>query len=126
MIPEQHRERLNGCDPVLVEKAGKLINALELRGIEVMVAPDGGLRTVRRQQYLYSLGRTRPGAIVTNCDGVKRKSKHQSGRAADIVFRSKPWDSNHPWDAIGEEAERVGLVWGGTWKMRDLPHVELP
>lgn len=38
MIPEQHRERLNGCDPVLVEKAGKLINALELRGIEVMVA----------------------------------------------------------------------------------------
>ena len=30
MIPEQHRERLNGCDPVLVEKAGKLINALEL------------------------------------------------------------------------------------------------
>lgn len=41
------------------------------------------------------------------------------------------WDTRSPdavraWDDYGEAAKEVGLVWGGTWRMRDMPHVELP
>lgn len=45
-----------------------------------------GLRTTEEQQKLYAQGRTKPGYIVTYKDGVKNKSKHQSGNAVDVVF----------------------------------------
>lgn len=37
------------------------------------------------------------------------------------------WDAKHPaWGVIGEEAERVGLRWGGRWKSPfDPGHAEL-
>jgi hypothetical protein len=38
------------------------------------------------------------------------------------------WDTGDPaWAVIGEEAEKLGLVWGGRWvKPHDPGHVELP
>lgn len=38
------------------------------------------------------------------------------------------WDAGHPaWRVVGEEAEKLGLVWGGRWlKPHDPGHVELP
>lgn len=126
MIPEQHRERLGGCHPNLVWRIGAVINELEGKGIKMMVAPDGGLRTLRRQKALYALGRTKPGKIVTNADGVKVKSRHQSGRAADCCFRGPhPYGEEHPWDEYGKTVEKWGLVWGGRWKSPDRPHAEL-
>lgn len=36
------------------------------------------------------------------------------------------WHTESRYAAMGEIAKRLGLVWGGDWKMRDLAHVELP
>lgn len=38
------------------------------------------------------------------------------------------WDSGHPaWKVIGEEAEKLGFIWGGRWvNPHDPGHVELP
>lgn len=36
------------------------------------------------------------------------------------------WQSEGRYEAMGEIAKRLGLVWGGDWNMRDLCHVELP
>jgi hypothetical protein len=36
------------------------------------------------------------------------------------------WQTASRYEAMGELAERLGLVWGGRWRMRDLCHVELP
>lgn len=38
------------------------------------------------------------------------------------------WDTEAPgWRVIGEEAEQLGLVWGGRWRQpHDPGHVELP
>lgn len=96
-----------------------------------------GFRTVERQQWLYASGRTRPGNVVTNADGVKKRSNHQgdgfygSGRAADCY----PLDSrgkvilNPPvavWRRFAEVAESNGLTAGFRWKQpHDPPHVEL-
>lgn len=91
-----------------------------------------GLRSVARQQALYAQGRTQPGSIVTNCDGVHAKSNHQAhddgfGWAADIAFATeKPFGPTNPWQTLGEAAESVGLVWGGRFHIIDLDHVELP
>ncbi len=36
------------------------------------------------------------------------------------------WMTASRYEAMGELAKGLGLVWGGDWKQRDLCHVELP
>lgn len=36
------------------------------------------------------------------------------------------WHTASRYEAMGTLAEALGLVWGGSWKRRDLCHVELP
>jgi peptidoglycan L-alanyl-D-glutamate endopeptidase CwlK len=93
---------------------------------------------------LYAQGRTKPGAIVTNCDGVIKLSNHQAkrgesrwagfGAAADLTFADdagRPtWVDTAtyklPWRLFGTIAKAQQLVWGGDWPtMTDRPHVEL-
>lgn len=53
-----------------------------------------------------------------------RQSMHCYGAAADIICGHHGW--NHPefFRALGQEAERLGLIWGGRWRSRDFPHVQ--
>jgi len=87
------------------------------------------VRTVAEQQKLYAQGRTAPGPIVTNADGVMNKSKHQLGLAVDCAFivnNVPSWDWRLPWIVYGTAAEALGLEWGGRWKKPvDSAHVEL-
>ena len=107
-----------------------------------------GLRTIARQQTLYAQGRTSPGKIVTNCDGVSKKSRHQAasdglGHAVDCAFigidpfgeKLEPGEKlpadRQPWAAYGAAVQAVGLVWGGGPSflkagLNDRPHAELP
>jgi ADP-Ribosyltransferase in polyvalent proteins/D-alanyl-D-alanine carboxypeptidase/Type III restriction enzyme, res subunit len=79
-------------------------------------------RTAEQQQKLYAQGRSAPGPIVTELDGVNKKSLHQQGIAADLAFTGK--DSQ--WALLGKIAKEEGLVWGGDWKtLKDYGHVQL-
>ena len=55
-------------------------------------------------------------------------SMHLYGCAADLICDQHGWDcAKHGCDffeALGEQAERCGLYWGGRWRKRDLPHVQ--
>jgi peptidoglycan L-alanyl-D-glutamate endopeptidase CwlK len=98
-----------------------------------------GVRTAAEQKALYAQGRTAPGKIVTNCDGVKSKSAHQAkddgyGHAVDLY--PSPGGAVNVNDVAGLKkiaghiksvAQELGIdvVWGGDWKMRDYPHFEL-
>lgn len=95
-----------------------------------------GKRTVEEQQELFAKGRDADGNIVgdvvTYADGLHKKSRHQSGRAIDIVAYVKgevSWDE----DEIAKRAAYIlgfarakglrltgGLYWG--W---DLGHLEM-
>jgi peptidoglycan L-alanyl-D-glutamate endopeptidase CwlK len=114
---------LNSCNKALIEKVGATINEMELLGKPMFVIE--GYRTQSRQQVLYASHRTLPGPWKTDCDGVKKKSNHQLGLAADCGFRNgDPYLGD--WVTFGKVAKSHGLVWGGDWEKYDACHVELP
>ena len=101
-----------------------------------------GFRTTERQQWLFGSGRPsapfgRPGPIVTNADGVSKKSNHQgngapgSGSAADCYPMKNgkvfiPPSSDPVWTKYADAAEAHGLKSGHRWKsLKDSPHCEL-
>lgn len=102
-----------------------------------------GVRTLKRQQELFALGRTKPGKKVTNADGIRNKSNHQVkpngfGHAVDIYpfflgqvqVTHKDTIKNLKLIAVHLKAtaKRLGLelTWGGDWKNPyDPPHFEL-
>jgi peptidoglycan LD-endopeptidase CwlK len=117
-------ERLKGCHPDLVRKVRAVITDLQGHGLRPVVVE--GLRTPERQAALYAQGRTKPGKIVTDT----LVSKHILGKAADIVWADKrgqpTWDAPAAhWDLLGSAAEAHNLEWGGRWRRRDFPHVQL-
>lgn len=124
---------LSKVHPRLVAAVDKIRRTMEAYGHPMVVTAS--LRSADEQQALYAQGRTTPGRIVTNADGVIRKSQHQAqadgyGHAVDMAF-IKPdgtisWDQSHPWWIYGAIAQYEGLTWGGSWKtLKDLPHIEV-
>lgn len=123
---------LVGAHPLLVEAAPLILAEMAALQHPMMVLE--GRRSALRQQQLYAQGRTKPGARVTNCDGIKDKSNHQVKddgfhHALDFVFLVNgriSWEG--PWDLFGAAAKRAGLSWGGDWPKpkTDCPHVEVP
>lgn len=127
---------MRSLDPVvpsLREGVPKILAAMAALGFPMMVTDT--LRTTEEQQALYAKGRTQPGPIVTNADGVIKRSNHQAhadglGHAVDCCFvvdGHASWDARMPWKVYGACAEALGLTWGGTWTaLHDLPHIEAP
>jgi peptidoglycan L-alanyl-D-glutamate endopeptidase CwlK len=85
-----------------------------------------GYRSPERQDRL-AASATR----VTNARAFQ--SRHQYGLAADLapvrdgrlrISEQDPW-AMEAYRALGEEAERAGLVWGGRWSLKDYGHVEV-
>lgn len=98
-----------------------------------------GIRSTEEQRKLYNQGRTTPGKIVTNADGVNNKSNHQVktdgyGYAVDLYpFYNGSAQLNDAKslkviaDHIKSVAKELGIAiqWGGDWKFKDYPHFEL-
>lgn len=124
-------DKLDGVHPGLKSKITQVLGAMAILGHPMKVVQ--GVRTVEQQAALYAQGRTAPGPIVTNCDGVKTRSNHQPhadgyGHAVDCASMiGDPYDPAFPWSLYGAAVRAVGLVWGGSWTtFQDRPHAELP
>jgi peptidoglycan L-alanyl-D-glutamate endopeptidase CwlK len=120
-----------------VAKIELLLAAMSALGWPMRVTD--GVRTVERQQALYAQGRTAPGPIVTNADGVTHLSNHQVkpdgfGHAVDLAFVGiDPYLEHDPrgrlrWNVYGAIVQAQGLTWGGNWpsSLLDEPHAEMP
>lgn len=95
-------------------------------------------RSIEEQKELYSQGRDDKKDKVTNCDGVKKKSKHNylPSLAFDIAFlrigtRELSWDT-FLFDRFNKYVQEfahvnnVKIRWGGTFKsFVDAPHFEI-
>ena len=126
-------DKWDGLHPVLVRRL-KLVHAA-MRELGFPMLLTDGVRSLEQQRTLYALGRTKPGRIVTNADGVHVRSNHQQhedgfGHAADSCFLvdGRPsWDDALPWPAFGACCQAVGLRWGiKIGATLDRPHAELP
>ena len=85
-----------------------------------------GYRSPERQEKLADMG-----SHVTNARAFQ--SKHQYGVAVDlapvrdgklVISERDPW-AMEAYIALGEEAEKSGLTWGGRWWFKDFGHVEM-
>lgn len=121
---EKSLERMRGVDDRLVEV---MRYALSISEIDFGIPPYGGIRTEEEQALLYSQGKSK-------ADGIKRKSKHQEGKAVDVyayVDGKASWDEDHLTHiaaAVLQAAHKLGvrIQWGGFWKnFKDMPHFEV-
>jgi len=120
----EHADRdWNNLDTGFRNTVLELFSRMESRGYPMALLE--GFRGAERQEVL-----ARKGPGVTRARGGQ--SLHQFGLAADmsplrdgrlVISERDPWASA-AYRALGEEAEALGLAWGGKWAMRDLGHVE--
>lgn len=118
--------RMAGIDERLKEIA---LEALKITTVDFGIPEDGGIRTAKRQEYLFKKG-------VTKCDGYVNKSYHQTGRALDVfayVDGQASWETEHLATvaaAMLQAASKLGykLEWGGLFGATgwDKPHFQLP
>jgi peptidoglycan L-alanyl-D-glutamate endopeptidase CwlK len=86
------------------------------------------LRTKEEQDALYTIGRTKPGKIVTNARGGY--SYHNYGLAFDFCLldpsTGRPdWRLSAGYQKVGEIGEALGFQWGGRWlKFPDWDHLQ--
>jgi peptidoglycan L-alanyl-D-glutamate endopeptidase CwlK len=101
-----------------------LFREMERQGYQLVLLE--GYRSPERQDMLAAKG-----SQVTSARAYQ--SYHQFGLAADVAFlragqlvisEKDPW-AMAGYKLYGVEAEKVGLSWGGRWRMADLGHVEL-
>lgn len=86
-------------------------------------------RSNEEQADLYAKGRTKPGKIVTQ---IKSGGKHNQSPAQAYDIGFKKMDGSLDWTgenfklfaAITKE-KYPQVVWGGNWKMKDMPHFEI-
>jgi peptidoglycan L-alanyl-D-glutamate endopeptidase CwlK len=117
-LSERSLNNLEGVDEKL-----KLV---VLRAIQLTTVDFGvicGIRTEEEQAELFRKG-------ASQCDGVKRRSKHQDGLAVDLMAYL---GSRGSWefalyddiaDAMKKAATEldVALCWGGAWSTKQHPY----
>jgi peptidoglycan L-alanyl-D-glutamate endopeptidase CwlK len=141
-LPEWYEQaattpRLDDIAAPLRYRVGLILQAMAILNIRMFVA--SGLRSDKEQMALFAQGRTVPGQVVTQLDGVTKRSNHQRklsgpyagfGTAVDMAFidadGKASWAETMPWTLYGRMATSLGLTWGGDWvSFKDKPHIEL-
>jgi hypothetical protein len=108
--------------PTFRGRVQEMLARLTARGFVPLV-----WETYRTPERAKMLATPRPGQ--TRAPGVEH-SMHELGLAVDVVDKVRLWEAPDFFVALGEEAERGGLTWGGRFKNangtegRDPPHVQ--
>ena len=137
MITNARSQRIGGlllfrdvelCETPFRSLALELCEEISAQGLPFKVWET--LRATTTQRAYYAKGRTSPGTKITNArPGF---SPHEWGFAMDLVLnipKINPWDTSIDmmgyWNRMGELAESKGLEWGGRWRFKDYPHIQL-
>lgn len=127
-LSKKSKKVLDTVDSRLIEIIEEAIN---LTPIDFGIPPTGGKRTAEEQHVLFEKG-------WSKCDGYKKKSYHQSGKAVDVyayVNGKASWEVHHLNLIAGviltvAKQKGVNLRWGGTFGSKDFngwdkPHFEI-
>ncbi|MES1987674.1 MAG: M15 family metallopeptidase [Pseudomonadota bacterium] len=101
--------------PKIQPMAQQLIDDCRAQNIDLIITSS--YRDVEAQNAIYSQGRTKPGAIVTNAQGGH--SFHNYRVAIDVVpiINGKcDWSgTSDVWQKIITDAKVIGFEWAGDW-----------
>jgi peptidoglycan L-alanyl-D-glutamate endopeptidase CwlK len=113
-------------DPNFAQVVYRLLARMDARGFPMALLE--GYRSPERQELLANSH-----SLVTHARAFQ--SKHQFGLAADLapmqngklVITGQDPFARDAYAALGQEAEALGLTWGGNWtSLLDFGHVESP
>jgi len=121
-LSKRSKSRRAGIDPRLIEIDDL---AIQLTTVDFGHPRDAGVRDSDRQYEIFVSGNSM-------CDGTKRVSKHQSGKALDFyafVDGSASWKHSHlAMVAVAylQAASMLGykLSWGGLWVRDDAIEID--
>ncbi len=118
-------KKLQSMHPELRPKVEKVLQALCARGFQPKVFY--GWRSVAVQMQLYYQGNSK---VKFSFHNAQHPDGTPNAYAADIVDSRFGWapeaEQTGFWKALGVEAKKCGLIWGGDWvNFRDWAHVQL-
>jgi peptidoglycan L-alanyl-D-glutamate endopeptidase CwlK len=118
-------KKIASMNPLLRPKVLAVLAALGKRGFKPKVFY--GWRSVVVQLKLYAEGNT---TVKFSFHNAQKPDGTPNSYAADIIDERYAWtaqaESSGFWKALGEEARKQGLYWGGDWtSFRDWAHVQL-
>lgn len=120
--PQQ--KKLQSLNPVFRTKVQSVLDTLTHRGFQPKIF--FGWRSVSVQQELFNKGRSK---VRFSFHNAQKPDGTPNAYAADIIDKRWAWnkeaENNGFWSALGEEAKKQGLVWGGDWtSFKDVAHIQ--
>jgi peptidoglycan L-alanyl-D-glutamate endopeptidase CwlK len=136
-LSDRSNKLLDTCHPDLKALAHKAITNSPFDWLVSF-----GHRTPDAQNKLFQQGRTRPGNIITYCDGYEKLSKHNffPSLAFDIIVlinNTPNWKPmyyftvaehilNTAEDMFEKNEITNRVTWGGNWvRFKDYPHFQI-
>jgi peptidoglycan hydrolase-like protein with peptidoglycan-binding domain len=118
-------KKLQSMHPDLRPKVQALLGALKQRGFQPKIFY--GWRSVAVQLQLYNQGNSK---VKFSFHNAQKSDGTPNAYAADIIDSRYGWSAQAEtsgfWKALGEEAKKQGIYWGGDWSsFRDWAHVQL-
>ncbi len=115
---------LKDLNPIVESKTIEWLEACKNVGLDILVTNT--YRSMHEQSKLYNKGRTTPGNIVTYAKAGY--SYHQHRLAVDfcpMLGGECAWNRTDLFTQAGEIAKSLGFEWGGDWKNKDMPHIQM-
>lgn len=107
------------------EKVGQVLSGLRARGFSASIM-EGWRSEAQQHRNLKS----KSSEVEFGYHNFRGHDGEPGALSADIIDSvmafSPEAKSTGFWDAVGEEAKKTGLFWGGDWKsLKDFTHVQL-
>lgn len=120
--------KIEDLTPKAREACIKLLELFKQNGINCRVVQT--LRDAEYQTSLYQIGRRgiKGEKTVTPLDGIKKKSRHQSGKAFDIAIfddKGQPVWVDKRYKVMADLARSIGIIPGYYFKSIDADHFEV-
>lgn len=125
---------IDGVSPTVAMRFRLLVLGLALLGYG-RARVTSGRRSLDSEMVLYGKGRTQEECLQAGVPKIyarpaqKRvvwvrpaESKHLTGMAVDVYWGSY---KRVAWSQVERVADDLGLMWGGSWKVRDYGHFEI-
>lgn len=117
-------KKIQSLAPPMRPKVTTVLEELEQRGFQPKIF--FAWRSVAVQLELFRKGHT---TVKFSFHNAQLRDGTPNAYAADIIDRRWAWqpaaEANGFWTALGEEAKKEGLYWGGDWvSFKDWAHVQ--